>query len=844
MKNNSLPPLFLALAGLAVATQPILVADSFVKNPSFESNYNDVFPHYSAVDEWPGASGVNESGGPFHNGGTPIPDQRRVAFKQGSGDVSQDIVGLTAGKQYWIQFFYDARNCCGGTIDLITKFNGVELDKVANVKPSTGGAPYKFRNVPFKPDVETGTLTLTTVSVGDATIVLDAVTIVQRDEAQANIGNLPVMNPSFEASGVVADPGILAPDGLAGWTGEGQYGVASLGTSNADNGAVPDQDNVAFIAGAGSLSQVAQNLVAGTEYTVTVAYNAKTGTQPHLQLKVGDAMLFEEDVTPVGGANPYRTKSAKFTATDVLATLTLAQTKDGSDVLLLDDVRVVGQVSEIIPPLGVSPTKAELGPGQKGTITLTVPTQVLAVKAVDIKLRIGNVNVATLVGADAEGILTVHYDKGGANVKTFDVEGVGRGLVRVEFVETTGINVVNDVGVDVVTSFVLNSSFESTEAPGGVGYGAILAWVGGSGLNKAAGPFHDNGVIPDRDQIAFLQGAATLSQQISGLTPGQNYWLQFYYNIRNCCPPNTPDFSMDLSVKFAGKEVAKIEKIAPVGEQNPYYFKNIEFKPDSSSGLLEFVTTPTGDATLLLDGVNIVQRDPGQIVVQNPSFEGTGSPVGVGYIQPRRLGGWEITGGGYGVNITGVGPFTSNGSAPDQDRVLFVQGAVNASQNITGLTADQKYTVIYAVNSRNGNLPYGVFFDDQPLLEEEITPVGGTEPYPWRALVFTPAASEGVLRFSSMPEAGADRTLLLDDIRIVPGEVPPPPPRVSLGIQALTDGNVRLSWPSTASDFVLQFTHALPGGWADSTASVNVEGDEFVVLVQPVDAATFYRLRK
>ncbi len=842
MSKHLCNPLTLSLLGLS-AVLP-LAADSFVKNPSFESNYNDVFPHYSSVDEWLGASGVNESGGPFHNGGTPIPDQTRIAFKQGSGDVSQDIVGLTAGKQYWIQIFYDARNCCGGTIDLITKFNGVELDKVANVKPSTGGNPYKFRNVPFKPEAETGTLTFTTVSVGDATIVLDAVTIVQRDEAQANIGNLPVMNPSFEASGVVADPGILAPDGLAGWTGEGQYGVASPGTINADNGAAPDQDNVAFIAGAGSLSQVVQNLVAGTDYTVTVAYNAKSGTQPHLQLKVGDAVLFEEDVTPVGGTNPYRTKSVKFTTTDVLATVTLAQTKDGSDVLLLDDVRVVGQVSEIIPPLGVSPTKAELGPGQKGTITLTVPTQVLAVKAVDIKLRIGNVNVARLVGADADGILTVHYDKGGANAKTFEVEGVGRGTVRVEFVETTGINVVNDVGVDVVTSFVLNSSFEGTEAPGGVGYGAILAWVGGSGLNKAAGPFHDNGIIPDRDQIAFLQSATTLSQQLSGLSSGQNYWLQFYYNVRNCCPPNTPDFSMDLSVRFAGKEIAKIEKIAPVGEQNPYYFKNVEFKPDSSSGLLEFVTTPTGDATFLLDGVNIVQRDPGQIVVQNPSFEGTGSPAGVGYIQPRRLGGWEITGGGFGVNITGVGPFTSNGSAPDQDRVLFLQGAVNASQNITGLTVTQKYTVIYAVNSRNGNLAYGVFFDEQPLLEEEITPVGGTEPYPWRAVVFTAAASEGVLRFSSVPEAGADRTLLLDDIRIVPGEVPPPAPKVRILAALTAEGNLRITWSANATDFVLESTTKLPGGWANDNSPVTVEGNENVVTVTIGAGNQFFRLRR
>jgi hypothetical protein len=44
-----------------------------VRNPSFEANYNDSFPHYGAIDEWVAVRGVNESGGPFHNGGTPIP---------------------------------------------------------------------------------------------------------------------------------------------------------------------------------------------------------------------------------------------------------------------------------------------------------------------------------------------------------------------------------------------------------------------------------------------------------------------------------------------------------------------------------------------------------------------------------------------------------------------------------------------------------------------------------------------------------------------------------------------------------------------------------------------------
>ena len=99
----------------------------------------------------------------------PIPDRSRVGFKQGSGDLSQDIAGLTAGKQYWIQFFYDARNCCGGTIDIVTKFPDADtvLDRIANVRPAVlSSKPYYARSVPFVAASDSGTLTFTTTATG------------------------------------------------------------------------------------------------------------------------------------------------------------------------------------------------------------------------------------------------------------------------------------------------------------------------------------------------------------------------------------------------------------------------------------------------------------------------------------------------------------------------------------------------------------------------------------------------------------------------------------------------------------------------------------------------------
>lgn len=834
MNTTSLRFCLVGALSLFAASQNVH-ASAFLKNPSFESNYNDTWPHYGAIDEWTGGSGVNEAGGPFHNGPTPIPDQARIAFLQGSKTMSQEVTGLKPGQQYWIQFYYDARNCCGGSIDLITKFNDVELDKIPNVKPATGGKPYNIRTVAFKADGEAGTLVLATVASGDATVNLDAISMVERDT-----NNVPIFNPSFEASGVPLDTGAFT--NVAGWIGTGQFGVNVSGVGPyANNGAAPDQDNVAFLQGASSLSQTVPNLGVGKSYQLTFAYNAKTGNKPHLQVKIANATVFEEDVNPVGGTNPYRTKTVTFTASDTLVPITFVQSATGDQTLLLDDVRLVGEAQKPLPPLGIAPNKAELGPGQKVTVSVTVPAELLAIKAAAITLRSPNLAVARIVTADADGVLTLQYAKGGANVQTFEIEAVARGVARLDVVDAAGLTVANDISINVTTSLVRNPSFESSPAPAGVGYGEILTWTGGSGLNKAAGPFHDNGVVPDREQIAFLQGNKTLSQPIAGLKPGQAYWLQFRYNARNCCGGGTAD----LTVKFEGKTLTTIPKITAVGEQNPYLFQNVEFTPTNGAGLLEFSSVATGDATVLLDGVTIVQRGAGQVIVENPSFEASGSPVGVGYIQPAKIAGWDMT-GGYGVNITGVGPFTDNGAAPDQDLVLFLQGAASASQNITGLKAGQKYTLIFSANARNccgaGATHYSVSFADEILLEEDIAPVGGSEPYASKYIVFTPSVTEGVLKFQGMPEG--DHTLLLDDVRIVPGEVKPPPPSVPMNIGRTAGGALRISWPATAADFVLESADNITGPWTNAGLLTATEVDQLVVTLPAPGRAKFYRLKK
>ena len=699
--------------------------------------------------------------------------------------MSQTISGLTPGKQYWVQFWYEARNCCTDpSMDLAVTFDGVLVGQVGSVEAQTSG--YKFVNFVFTPTNDTTVLGIQNVPLaGDASVCIDAVNIVQRDA-----GNVVLMNPSFEASGPptastgnppAIDSGeVIAPALMAGWLWDtnqtGTYGISLVGGVYADNGAIPDQDLVGFIAGPGSLSQTVSGLVANTSYQLSFAYNAESaaGVNAHLQVIAAGNVVDDEDVAPVGGVNPYHTKTVTFTPTNATAVITFAQT-NASGTLLLDDVRLVGQVAQVFP-LAFAPASLEMAATEIGQFQVTVPQGFLAFSAADLSLSMGNSAVAQLVNADTNGVLNLHFALGAANVQSFQIVGLARGSTTVNVSATAGLTVGVPPAVKVHTSLVGNPSFEDSSP----GTNSIPSWTGGSGVNSSSGPALDNGIIPDRYQVAVLAGTTNLSQQIYGLIPGTNYWLQFCYNASVASGA-----AVDLKVELGGKLLATIANITAVGSSVgdvPFYSTNIVFVPTNASELLQFSTSPTvpnTQATLLLDAVNIVQRDPIDIVIENPSFEASGEGPSPGYLQPSPIAGWTIA-GSYGCNFSPGDPFGDNGTAPDQDEVLFIQGAGSASQVINGLTVGGVYTLGYSVNRRtaaSGNsLTYDVAFGDIALLTGQdigsVGAAGSSNPYLTEYFTFTNDAPTATLTFTTHPVG--DVTLLLDNIHLAPGVRVPP----------------------------------------------------------------------
>ena len=172
---------------------------------------------------------------------------------------------------------------------------------------------------------------------------------------------------------------------------------------------------------------------------------------------------------------------------------------------------------------------------------------------------------------------------------------------------------------------VVNGDFETDPDlfvtwPGYTANGAnpaqITGWtgMGGVGINPVVpggagdAPFRDNG--DNSTSVGFIQGAASIEQDISGFTIGQDYVLSLDFNARNCCG----DMPIAM-VELDGVVVASSEDIfpptgavPPVGGEEPWYHADVDFVAADSTITLLIRSGPAaaGDATFLVDNVSIV----------------------------------------------------------------------------------------------------------------------------------------------------------------------------------------------------------------------------------------------
>jgi len=465
----------------------------------------------------------------------------------------------------------------------------------------------------------------------------------------------------------------------------------------------------------------------------------------------------------------------------------------------------------------MTPAKTGVRLGEEVTGTITVPSERLAQGPAVVRLRSEDTNVFVLPDADPAGILNLTF-QGATASQSFRIKGAGVGNADVVITDFAGVPAPADITTVYVagTTFVLNPSFE-LDKDSGVGTAPVACWTtSGANIGMAASGNAflaiDDLTTPDRRQVLRIQGGGgTVSQTITGLKPGQLYGLQFFYNGRTAGYP----YELGLQVSFAGQPLANLQSIMPAAQNGllDYYFEELRFTPAAASGLLEFKTVVTaGDATLFLDGVSIVPRWADEIAIRNSSFEA--SAMGAnwpGYVQPERLGGWLPT-GGYGVNGYSpktffVEPFLDNGINSDQDNAFFVQNAGTLRQTVPGLTAGQPYTLVFDYNFRDGRAQNATV-DPTPgqleltldgavvLTTEDLPPVDTISPWPgflhtkpfYQAFVpFTASAETAEVLFAHIGVT-ADETLLLDNVRILPGTRTPPTITTELVAQTIQAG--------------------------------------------------------
>lgn len=204
-----------------------------------------------------------------------------------------------------------------------------------------------------------------------------------------------ITNGSFELNSFVNFPGYVNANGngtIAGWTSNNTNSGLNPYTSGqnndntgpnpfANNGKVPDGDQVAFLQGGGTtLTQTLNNLVIGSQYQISFYDNSRTnqpGTNygiPTLSLSVGGAILYSQAITPV---DTYQSFSRSYNF--VTESFTAA---GASEDLVFANTTASGDATAMIDNVSISNASAAPEPSQIGILALAaLGLGALAVKA-------------------------------------------------------------------------------------------------------------------------------------------------------------------------------------------------------------------------------------------------------------------------------------------------------------------------------------------------------------------------------------------------------------------------------------------------------------------------------
>lgn len=266
---------------------------------------------------------------------------------------------------------------------------------------------------------------------------------------------------------------------------------------------------------------------------------------------------------------------------------------------------------------------------------------------------------------------------------------------------------------------------------------------------------------PLGSQVAFLQSytdvGATITLDVSGLTPGQSYAFRYQAAQR-------PGFgTYPVQVTFAGANLGAFTAPSTSFSQ----ITTVSFTAASATGQVTFSTPVTnGDLSSAIDNVTVIPggsppspqgATPG--IIPNASFE---QPNVGSSFQYNPSVADNYFGGGAGVS--GNGSAWGFPTAPAGSQVAFLQDASAViAMNVSGLTVGATYTVKFKASIRLTGFPANqtyVAFQNNNL--GVYTPSAGFQQFTTTS--FVASASTGVLTFSGQTGGGSGTGI--DDVQI------------------------------------------------------------------------------